>query len=325
MKKIIAAVLAAAFVFAFASCGKTGFSYMEEDLTKYVTAGEFKNLTVTIPAAKEVTEVEVKNHAAEHVGHADGELATLDEGIAVVGQLVNIDYVGTIDGEEFDGGSAEDTALVLGTGTMIPGFEDGILGMAIGETKTVDVTFPEDYGNADLDGKVAKFEITLNAIYDDSVFDAVRAELEESANESFEASKRKYAWTAVVNGATVLGYPEAAVKKLANDLYAYYEAAYYTYIQYGITLDVLGITKDSCYEDAKNTFKEEMVLYSIAKANGYTVSDEEFEAKVASLAETQKVTPAQYKSSFSRQSVETKVLYEKVMADVMATATFVAE
>ena len=129
----------------------------------------------------------------------------------------------------------------------------------------------------------------------------------------------------MVENATVIAYPEKAVEKLANDLYNYYEAAYYTYLQYGLTLENLGITEESCLADAKDTFKEEMILYSIAKANGYTVSEEEYNAKVDSLAEAQSITAAEYKKHFTRQSVETKVLYEKVMADVMATATFVEE
>ena len=325
MKKILALTLAAALMFALCACGKTSFSYMEEDLTQYVTAGEFKNLTVTIPAKKEVTEIEVREHAVEHLSEEGVTAETLENGTAIIGQVVNIDYVGTIDGEKFEGGEDEDVNLLLGSGTMIAGFEEGIWGMTVGETKTIDVTFPEEYDATELAGKAAKFEITLNAIYADSLYDTVREELAKSSEEAYEATKRQYAWTAVVNGATVIGYPEAAVKTLANSLYDYYEAAYYQYIQYGLTLDVLGITEESCLENAKNTFKEEMILYSIAKANGYTVSDEEYDAKVATLAEAQGVTPAQYKSSFSRQSVETKVLYEKVMADVMATVTFVVE
>ncbi|MEJ2044215.1 MAG: trigger factor [Reinekea sp.] len=77
---------------------------------------------------------------------------------------VKIDFVGTIDGEAFDGGSAEDQAITLGSGQMIPGFEDGIVGMEIGSEKAVDVTFPEDYGNEELAGKAAVFNIKLHEV-----------------------------------------------------------------------------------------------------------------------------------------------------------------
>ena len=324
MKKLFAVMLAAMLALALVSCGEKSFSYMDTDLSQYVTAGEYKNLTVTYPAADEITDEEVKAHAADHIGHSE-DAETVENGVAELGSLVNIDFVGTMNGEEFEGGTAEGTNLLLGSGTMIDGFEDGIVGMTVGDVKTIDVTFPEDYTNADLAGLDAQFEITLNAVYADSVFEAVRAELEENRESTVEANKSKYAWTKVVENATVSAYPEKAVEKLGKDLYNYYEAAYYTYLQYGLTLENLGITEEGCLADARDTFKEEMVLYSIAKDNGYTVTEEEYLAKVDALAVSQGVSAAEYKKAFSRQSVETKVLYEKIMADVLATATFVEE
>lgn len=77
---------------------------------------------------------------------------------------VKIDFVGKVDGEVFEGGSAEGQELVLGSGSMIPGFEDGIIGMKAGEEKTIDVTFPEQYGNADLAGKAATFDIIVHEV-----------------------------------------------------------------------------------------------------------------------------------------------------------------
>ena len=80
------------------------------------------------------------------------------------GDTVNIDYVGTIDGVEFDGGSATGYNLTLGSGTFIPGYEDQLIGAKKGEKVTVKVTFPEDYGNADLQGKDAEFAVTVNTV-----------------------------------------------------------------------------------------------------------------------------------------------------------------
>ncbi|MFG1496401.1 trigger factor [Saccharospirillum sp. HFRX-1] len=86
------------------------------------------------------------------------------ERAAQKGDQVKIDFVGKVDGEVFDGGSATDQTLVLGSGQMIPGFEDGIEGIKIGETKPVKVTFPEEYGNTELAGKPAVFDITVNEV-----------------------------------------------------------------------------------------------------------------------------------------------------------------
>ena len=326
MKKSFAILLAAAMLaLSLVSCGAKTMNYMADDLTPYVTAGEYKNLTITYPAVDAVTDEDVKDHVVAHVADMGADIETVTDRAAAMGDVVNIAYVGTIDGEEFDGGSDDDTDLLLGSGSMIDGFEEGIVGMKPEETKTIDVTFPEDYHSEDLAGKAAQFEITLNAIYAESLFDDARRELEAEREEEIEALKSRYAWTAVVNNANFIKYPESAVKKLAKDLYAYYEMVYYQYIQYGLTLENLGITEEYCTESAQGTIKEELVLYSIVKANGYTVTDEEYNAKVAALAAEYGTTEAEYKNTYSRQSTETKVYWEKVMADVLATATFVEE
>ncbi|SDR85924.1 trigger factor [Pseudomonas oryzae] len=80
------------------------------------------------------------------------------------GDQLNIDFVGKIDGEAFAGGSAKGTLLVLGSGRMIPGFEDGLVGAKAGEERVLNVTFPEDYQNLDLAGKAAEFAVTVNAV-----------------------------------------------------------------------------------------------------------------------------------------------------------------
>ena len=86
----------------------------------------------------------------------DGEVTTGDQ--------VKFDFEGSIDGEKFDGGSAKDFSLVIGSGRMIPGFEDGIKGMKAGEEKTIDVTFPEDYQAENLKGKQAQFKINVKSV-----------------------------------------------------------------------------------------------------------------------------------------------------------------
>lgn len=112
------------------------------------------------------------------------------------GDRVKIDFVGKIDGEAFDGGTAEGQAVTLGSGQMIPGFESGIEGMKKGDEKVIDVTFPEDYGNEDLAGKAAAFEIKLHEVseaelpeLDESFFQAFGAQATDV--ESFKVEVRK--------------------------------------------------------------------------------------------------------------------------------------
>ncbi|MCU4379523.1 trigger factor [Acinetobacter haemolyticus] len=89
---------------------------------------------------------------------------TETKGMAKKDMQVTFDFEGTVDGEKFEGGAAEDFKLVLGSGRMIPGFEDGIVGMKKGEEKVIDVTFPEDYQAENLAGKAAQFKITVKLV-----------------------------------------------------------------------------------------------------------------------------------------------------------------
>ncbi len=124
-----------------------------------VKLGDYKNLAVSVEATKEVTDEEVdakieaaRNNLAELV---------IKEGPAAEGDTVVIDFVGSIDGVEFDGGKGENFSLGLGSGQFIPGFEAQLVGHAAGEEVNVEVTFPEDYQAADLAGKQALF-VTKN-------------------------------------------------------------------------------------------------------------------------------------------------------------------
>jgi trigger factor len=102
------------------------------------------------------------------------------EDAAANGDQVKFDFEGSIDGELFDGGAAQDFSLVLGSGRMIPGFEDGIVGMKAGEEKTIDVTFPEDYQAENLKGKQAQFKINVKSVETPAV-----PELDEAFFEQF--------------------------------------------------------------------------------------------------------------------------------------------
>lgn len=114
------------------------------------------------------------------------------------GDQLNIDFTGTIDGEEFDGGQASGTNLVLGSNRMIPGFEDGLVGTSAGEEKTLNLTFPEDYHNKELAGKNAEFAVKVN-----EVKESVLPELNDDFFASFDVTE---------------GGEEAFRKEVANNM-----------------------------------------------------------------------------------------------------------
>ncbi|MEJ2532608.1 MAG: trigger factor [Halioglobus sp.] len=122
---------------------------------------ELRGFEVEKPVA-EVTEADIDN-IIEVFRKQQGSWESVERA-AEQGDKVNIDYAGTRNGEPFDGGSAEDSDLELGSGRMIPGFEDGIVGMKPGEEKTLQLTFPESYHNEELQGAEVAFKVTLNKV-----------------------------------------------------------------------------------------------------------------------------------------------------------------
>jgi trigger factor len=128
------------------------------------------------------------------------------KGMAKKDMQVTFDFEGTVDGEKFEGGAAEDFKLVLGSGRMIPGFEDGIVGMKKGEEKVIDVTFPEDYQAENLAGKAAQFKITLKQVEKpklpeiDAEFLKIFGLTEEEGVEKLKADVRKNMDREVKNG-----------------------------------------------------------------------------------------------------------------------------
>lgn len=127
-----------------------------------VTLGEYKGLEVT-EKSTEVTEEELAQEL-KRLQERHAELVVLEEGAAEKGDIVVIDYEGTVDGQPFEGGKAEKQSLELGSGTFIPGFEDQIVGMSKGEEKDIHVTFPEQYHAEHLRGKPAVFRVTVRDI-----------------------------------------------------------------------------------------------------------------------------------------------------------------
>ena len=137
---------------------KVELEVLPEIETPSIEGLKLERLTVAV-TDKEVDE-ELQRLATNRKSYSDAAKSKK----AAAGDQVVIDFVGRIDGEPFEGGRAEDFALVLGSGMMIPGFEDGIVGAKAGDTRTVEATFPEGYQVGELSGKRAEFEVTVKAV-----------------------------------------------------------------------------------------------------------------------------------------------------------------
>ncbi|HET7885361.1 MAG TPA: trigger factor, partial [Bradyrhizobium sp.] len=140
--------------------GKSDLTYtVAIEVVPAITLADFKSFKVEKPVA-EVTDTEVED-AVKRIADQNRAYAAKGEGAkAASGDRVTVSFKGTVDGVAFEGGSAENIPVVIGSNSFIPGFEDQLIGIATGETRTLKVTFPETYGNKDLAGKAAEFETT---------------------------------------------------------------------------------------------------------------------------------------------------------------------
>lgn len=145
------------------SINESGVEFVFTFITKpEVTVKKYKGLNVK-PETVEVTDEEI-NHELGHLLERYTELTTKDEGNVEEGDVAVIDFEGFKDGEAFEGGKGENYSLEIGSNTFIPGFEEQVKGMKVGEEKDLNLTFPEDYGAKDLAGAAVVFKVKVNEI-----------------------------------------------------------------------------------------------------------------------------------------------------------------
>lgn len=303
-----------------------------------IVLGDYKGLRLT-KTVGQVTEEEVDSYIQSQ---ATAEEVT-DENAAVQdGDTVNIDYVGKIDGKEFDGGSAQGSVLVVGSDTFIDGFEDGLIGMKKGETKDLNLTFPDDYGNTDVAGKAVVFTVTLNSIsrapeqddawvssYTDGKYtsmDDYRAYMKESLQEgNDEAADQQLnsdAWEQIEKTCTFLKLPKSYVEEGSEE---FEKNVTSQAEQYNATLDDF-ITQNGLTAEEYKTRKEQygrytaesrLLLEALMQAEQLTDDSQEYKD---ALAETEKAwgmtedaLKEQYGEDTLKQYVETQMVLDKVI------------
>ena len=309
MKRTVKSLwIAAAVAGVMSVCAFGASEYVYEDDNMKI--GNYEGLAYN-SVLEDVTDESVEKQIQETLEwYAEGE--QLLEGEAADGDTVNIDYVGTIDGEAFDGGTAEDQTLTIGAGGYIDGFEDGIIGMKPGETKDIEVTFPEDYGAEDLAGKPAVFTITLNYIEGEKIVpeftddfvkenldmdtveeyrDSVRADLEDDAQNLFETEQQGQVTDALMEICEVEKVDEDAVDKDIQEVIEQYQNYASMYgMEYEDFLSSYGMDKDSFEKDLKEQAiyfeKQNMILHKIAELENIEVTDEDVEAYLQEMADT---------------------------------------
>ena len=264
----------------------------------------------------------------------------VEDRAAVSGDIANIDFVGTVDGVKFDGGEAEGFDLTLGSGQFIPGFEDQVIGMNIGETKDVNVTFPENYQAENLKGKAAVFSVKLNGIqtkelpelndefikeatgsatveeYKTKVRERLEKQAERRANDATENSILE-----AIAANTEVEIPQAMVEREIDSLVQKFE---YQLMYQGLKLqdylDFLKVTvaefRKNYEEQATKNVKSQLIISQLIKEEKLEATEEEVNAKVAEQAASVGKEVEEYKKNMDPRQ------FDYISSDIVITKLF---
>ncbi|MDO4912182.1 MAG: trigger factor [Lactobacillus sp.] len=313
-----------------------------------VRLGEYKGIEVP----KQNTRVYVKD-IDEELAKRREKLAELvvKDGKSAKGDTVVIDYTGTIDGKKFDGGSAQNYSLELGSGTFIPGFEDQLIGHEAGEDVDVVVSFPEDYGAKDLAGKEAHFATKIHEVkvkevpelddefakdVDDSVDtlddlkEKIKAEIKEQKTDAVEAAVREAAIKTAVENATIDEIPEAMIKEDVDTQVNQYLANMQNQgIDPQTYFKLTNTTEDQLRQqmsaNSEQRIKTNLVLEAIAKAEKFTASDDEKAQEIKDLASEYNLDEKMVRKSLSDEMLEHDIVVRKAIELVTDKAKQVAK
>ncbi len=312
-----------------------------------VTLGEYKGVTVekaeTTVSAKEVNEklaAELEKNA--RVVEVEREIKKDD--------IANIDFVGSVDGVEFEGGKGEDYPLTIGSGTFIPGFEDQLIGHKAGETVDVKVTFPENYGAKDLAGKEALFVTTIKTVKEKQVpaaddefasevseFDTLD-EYKKDLKKTLKEEKEKAATTTNERNVIAKVVENASVEIPAPMLEAQLDNMIYDYqtrlAQQGIPMDqylkITGQTveqiKDQMKESAEKNLKTSLVIEAIMEKENITVAEERVDEEFKKIAEQYKMEYDDLKKTVSeeqKESMKREIAFQETIDMLVAEANLV--
>lgn len=316
------------------------------ELADCIQLGDYRGLELT-RASVEVTQEDVDSYIRSI---ATPEDVSDPQAEAQEGDTVNIAFEGRIDGETFQGGSSESYDLVLGSGRMIDGFEDGILGMKTGESRDLDLVFPENYQEASLQGQPVVFTITLNSIRrvpeitdawveestggEFSTAEDYRASIREGLIQNQEASAayamQQDAWNQIHEDSVFLQLP----KELADKAMEQYDSDAESAAEaYGMELEdylaAMNMTEDT-YQEQREWYgraaaESRLMLEALVQAEGLTEESPEYRAEVEELTEAYGVDEETLLSSYGEDSVWEYAMMQAVLDRILDQAVITEE
>lgn len=313
-----------------------------------VKLGEYKGIEVP----KQSTRVLVKDVNAEldKKREQNAELV-LKDGKAAKGDTVTIDYKGTIDGKPFDGGSAENYSLVLGSNTFIPGFEDQLIGHKAGDDIDVVVTFPKEYGAKDLAGKEAHFATKIHEVkskelpklddefakdVDDSVDsldelkDKIKKQLKEEKTAAAEDAIQQAAIEGAVANAKIAKIPDAMIQEDVNTQMNQYLGNMQrqgidpqTYFKLTNTTEQQ--LRKQLSQDSEERIKTNLVLEAIVAKEGLKATEKEIDSEIKDLAAEYNMDEKTVRNTLSNDMLEHDITVRKAMDLITDNAKQVAK
>ncbi|WP_438444369.1 trigger factor [Gorillibacterium sp. sgz5001074] len=283
-----------------------------------IQLGDYKGIELPAPSL-EVTEEDI---AAElkQLQQRHAELTVIEEGTAENGDIAVIDFEGFLNGEVFEGGQAEKYSLELGTGTFIPGFEEQVVGMAKGEEKEIEVTFPENYHSEELKGKPVTFKVKLHDIKrknlpelddefakDVSEFDTLeeyKQDISKRLAERKEQNAQREKENAVVAKAAELADLEIPEAMIGSEVENMLEDFGNRLKMQGMSLEMYfqfsGQNEEALKEqmrgDAEKRVRQNLVLEAIAKAEGIEATEEDLNEELEKLSKQYQRTPEELRA-----------------------------
>jgi trigger factor len=304
-----------------------------------VELADFAAIEITKPVA-EVTDADVVK-MIDIFRKQQGSWDAVERA-AAEGDQVNINYAGTKDGEAFDGGTADNSDLELGSNSMIPGFEDGIVGLSAGDEKTLELSFPEDYHNEDLKGAAVQFAVKVNAVNErteaelneeffakygvsDNGEEGFRAEVKANMERELANATSNKVKTQVMDAvlaANEVDVPKALVageiETLRNQMFQQFGAG-------AENLDKSILPDDMFTEQAERRVRLGLLLGEVIKAEKISPDADKVRAKVEEIASTyqepEQVVEYYYGNQEQLQAVESAVLEDQVVDTILAKAT----
>ena len=341
------AAITALSVSLLTGCGNTEYTTADVPTMKadkYVTLTNYKGMEIQVAAREEITDNDVTTYVQKKMNELDQFHDA--EGVVEDGDLVNISYVGTIDDVAFDGGTANDQLLQIGSGQYIAGFESGLIGYKAGETAVLNLQFPENYGKTDLAGKECVFTVTINYVVADLTNDnvaqvdseytdvdaykaAVKTMLQELADSQYHYQVKAAIAPKLIDESSFKDIPKSLISSFKDEVVKQFTE---TAQAYGVDMNTYLLNTYGLAEDkvdsaldtmAEQCAKEALALQAIAIKENIQITDEEVQEtlqKEATEAGVATVDEYLQQNGGELGDVKLNMLYDKIYDFIIENA-----